>query len=163
MKLLKRARVMAFLAVCAMTWAGPAWAVEVIKTAALSTHETRAFLVNGKARYSGEYAPVFFGFRPGIQPMPMGLGNGTYTVFIPDSKTVGWLNRKDRYFDDSAGTFQGQKEFAITERSDWYRVGDKEYENQDYTTYLTTNAEEVIPQSTFSAAIGGETLFDNTP
>jgi hypothetical protein len=161
MKLFKRIGFAAILAVCVTMWAGSAWAVTVLGGAG---HETRGFIVNGKARYSGDYKPNFFGMRPTIMPQEMGLGNGSYTVSIPDGVTLGWINLKDRYTEEPGGTFQGQKEFAIHERDDSYRVVDEKIsENTDYYTLFTNNAEEIIPESRFSATIGSTEYFEDVP
>jgi hypothetical protein len=55
-------------------------------------------------------------------------------------------------------------EFSIERRSDWHRVVGKKYSEEehiddDYYTYFTTNAEDVIPQSKFSVVVEGTEFF----
>lgn len=159
---IKLAVISALLA--AMFITGSAWAAVFC-----FGHETRASLVNGKAYYSGKYAPVFFGNRSFILDETSRLGEGKFTISIPASETLGWITQIDMYYDNKENekTFQGSKEFKIEESGDGYSIVDKEHEDVDIyhddRMYLTVNAEEVIPKSTFSAIIGNKEFFKDEP
>jgi hypothetical protein len=171
MKLFKRIGIAALLMVCAVAWAGSAWA-----WSAGSSHETRAYIYaeDGKTYYSGEYAPVFFGLRPSVvetSDNEYESGNGIFTVSLPAGTSIGWINQSERYYVvEPEQSFSEKEEFSIEKFDvDSHRVVGENYRedvyiiNNDYYTYFTTNAEEVIPQSEFSVVIEGAEFFEDKP
>jgi hypothetical protein len=162
---MKLAVISGLLAVMFIT--APALALGII-----NKHRTQAYLVNGSARYAGEYTPVFDCVFPFVflskeenenGYLPYG-SYGLFSISIPDSKTIGWnfeeSDSSEKVVD--SGTLQGTRKFKIIRHGSEHDSFGIATENGDVSGNLgfTTNAEEIIPdpESTYSVEVDGKEI-----